>query len=126
LFDDIVFNCIAFFDYFGRLAGMFLQESDSIKLRWDKLYKWSKHPNAGGQVENRIHGTQLAQLVIREDERWVRRITAYRSSAIHYHAEKLDGQVKFSFTRREEGGFAANHLLDVWVPGAFLRALRIS
>lgn len=124
IFDDIVFNCVALFDYFGRFAGVLLQADPHLKLRWDRLYKWAKHPNAGGRT-NYILGTNVASIVIREDQSWIKHLIEYRSRVIHYESEKPDGRVELRFTRNRDGNADVHHSLYPFVPKAFLAALKI-
>jgi hypothetical protein len=124
LFDDIIFNSIGLFDYLGRSAGFMLRNARGPKLRWDKLYKWSKHPSAGAaSAGNPIYGTRTASLVVEADEAWVRKLTALRSDIIHYESEKVDGRIRMEW--RGEDSTLTEHL-DAYVPQSFLKTLGIS
>jgi hypothetical protein len=124
VFDDIVFNGVSLFDYFGRFAATTLQADPHRKLRWDTLYKWSKHAGAGGS-SNRIAGTKVAAVVVREDQLWIKHFVEYRSKVIHYESEKANGTVEFRFAQNASGTMDTDYSLRPFVPVSFLSALKI-
>lgn len=127
LFDDLVVNCVAFFDYIGRFVVLLAQADQNLKLRWDRAYKWAKHPNAGGAGNNRLHGTRVGDLIVEADQQWVRRLTKYRSEVIHYEAEKLGGSVTTTYTKSDKDGASeVSHQITPHVPSRFIRELKLA
>ena len=126
LFDDVVFNAVSLFDYIGRFIGLTLQDDQNMKLRWDRCYKWAKHP-ATGRGKNHIYGTRTADIVVEVDEEWVRRLATFRSRVIHYESESVDGGHTIRFEGSPAGGQPGrvSHVLTSYVPRAFLRELRM-
>lgn len=124
-FDNLLFNSIALFDYIGRYAALMLEADESLKLRWDRVYKWAKHPNAGGRRGNHIHGTRIGEQIINADERWVRRLYGYRSEVIHYQSEAVGSGVSIWMKRGEAGSDELLRRFETYVPRGFVRALKL-
>ena len=127
LFDNLVFNCVSFFDYLGNYIGLTLQKPRNLKLRWDGTYKWAKHKEAGkrGGVKNCIYNSRVGKLIVKEDETWVRRLTEYRSEVIHYNTEQMNGRLTMNLIPNENKDFTATHEITIFVPRSFTRKLKL-
>ncbi len=91
LFDDIVFNVCSMLDYLGALLlGSLLKHvklipgTDGIDEKhfdWGCLAKYACEKDARTQFQSTIQS--LAQMIIDEDKRYVKKLFNYRNKAIH-------------------------------------------
>jgi hypothetical protein len=124
LFDDLVFNAVSFFDYLGRFCWSLLQGVADVKMRWDRVYRWAKHSKAGKNQENRIHGTAVGEAIVAADQRWIDRLTQFRSDIIHYKSERLRGQVSTALSPQKNRTVTYTSDLRCAVPDGFRKVVK--
>jgi hypothetical protein len=121
LFDAVIFNILALFDYVGNALGFSFYGADSgaTKWKWKRATQYIRDPSA----EQRKHGTQryshstVVPIVERVDREWISRLEEYRAELIHYKAEPAGGGHSFRFARDEP----ATVSLKITTPPAFTK-----
>lgn len=101
LFDSIIFNILALFDYVGNAIGFSFHGMDSsgAKWRWKRAVQFARDPSG----EERKHGSRryaestVAALVSETDRAWIDRLEEYRAELIHYKTDPAEGEHSFQF-----------------------------
>jgi hypothetical protein len=119
LFDSVIFNVLALFDYIGNAVGFsfYGHTSGGTKWKWKRAVKYAANPDAeqakhGGR---RYSQSPVAQCVAIVDKSWISRLEEYRAELVHYKAEPASGSNTFSF---KQGG-PVTVTITVTTPPAF-------
>ena len=123
LFDAVIFNILALFDYVGNAIGFSFHGANSgaMKWKWKRATQYIRDPSA----EQRKHGTDrysrsaVAPVVERVDREWISRLEEYRAELIHYKAEPAGGGHSFRFAKDEP----ATVSLTITTPPAFTKSV---
>jgi len=124
IFDDLVFNSLAAFDYLGNFVGFAYYGDRRKKAKWDRIQKFARdkdyetqqHPSARvstgpvGEVINEAHATLVEGL------------SDYRAALIHYEALVGQGTVNTHFGANVKGGM--KRTLEMRPPSEFNKYLR--
>jgi hypothetical protein len=124
VFDDLVFNSLAAFDYLGNFVGFAYYGDRRRKAKWDRIQKFARdkayetqqHPLARvstgpvGAVINEAHAMLVGGL------------SDYRAALIHYEALVGQGTVNTHFGANVKGGM--KRTLEMRPPSEFNKYLR--
>lgn len=121
LFDDIVFNIVSLFDYFGTLIGLIFHPARS-DFKWSSArsfaaYKEPPFAANAERVQSRLHNTEVGLAIIELNTRWLKGIAEYRNALIHGRSDVAKGEVTWSFASGEK----FNSTVNVAVPDAFTK-----
>lgn len=96
IFDDLVFNAIAMFDYVGNVVGFTLHGNQRRKLKWDGAQKCARDSEfeirKAGRA--RICGSTAGGQILRAHAELVKGLADYRAEIIHYEARTGNGHLK--------------------------------
>ncbi|MET0396942.1 MAG: hypothetical protein ABW277_08985 [Longimicrobiaceae bacterium] len=125
LFDAMVFNSLALFDYLGNMIGFAFYGADSgaWKWQWKRATTLARKPQ---QEEKDYGGTrysssEIAGQVIEIDREWISRLQHYRGELIHIQADPAGGHYEINAT----DGQPPEILLEITVPEAFAKKIRL-
>lgn len=121
LFDSVIFNVLALFDYIGNAVGFsfYGHTSGGTKWKWKRAVQYA----ANADAEQAKHGSRrysqsaVARCVASVDKSWIRRLEEYRAELIHYKTEPAGGNNTVSF---KQGG-PVTVTLTVTTPPAFTK-----
>jgi hypothetical protein len=121
MFDAVIFNILAFFDYIGNAIGFSFYGVDSAgaKWKWKRAVQYARDPDG----EARKHGARrysesnIARLVEQIDREWINRLEEYRAELIHYKTDPAGGGHSLNFA---EGG-QARVSLTITTPPSFTK-----
>lgn len=122
LFDDLIFNALALFDYIGNLVGFAFYGEQRKKAKWDRIQKYARdevyearhHPAA------RIARSRAGVRIRAAHTELVEDLSDYRADLIHYEALVGTGTYRIDFHR--EGRRAD---LRVVVPASFAKRFTV-
>lgn len=121
IFDDLIFNALALFDYTANFVGFAYYGDQRRKAKWDRIehfardnaYEVGRHPSA------RISTSPLGALVRSAHAELVYRLAEYRAEVIHYEARVGKGTYKWRYEDRGEGKVQPIADLRIRVPEGF-------
>ena len=88
IFDDLVFNALAAFDYLGNLIGFAYYGDNRRRAKWEKIQRYATDP-ARERAQNgakRISEGLTATAITQAQHTLVRGLSEYRHALIHYEA----------------------------------------
>lgn len=124
MFDDLVFNALAAFDYLGNFVGFSYYGDRRRKAKWDRIQKYARDSDCESQqngltrISRSLVGPQIKEI----DDNLVRGLSDYRAALIHYEALVGKGILNTKLGVETERGAA--HTLCIRPPAQFYEYLR--
>lgn len=82
MFDDLVFNLMALYDYYANYIAYFLLSSNKQTIGWNSL------ANGARKQDNKFYKYEFAKILCDHNHNWVERINDFRSKVIHRNIQK--------------------------------------
>lgn len=94
VFDDLIFNALALFDYVGNMVGFSLYGEQRRKAKWTRIERYARNPEFERKEhpKARISSSSLGPCIREVHSSLVRALTDYRAALIHYEALVGPGQ----------------------------------
>ncbi|HEY9428562.1 MAG TPA: hypothetical protein VIR34_15505 [Gemmatimonadaceae bacterium] len=127
VFDDVVFNCIALFDYVANMVGFAYYGDRRRKAKWDRIQKYArdKEFDRRDHATVRIAGTAVGELIRDSQEAFVSPLSDYRADLIHYETVPASGGVTTRLERNTSGASDLSFDLNITVPKPFARRFAV-
>lgn len=126
LFDDILFNTISLFDYFGNYGGFIFQGQHGKKLGWNSLYGYCKNEKPTGDSSRQIlFNSRVAELIVLNHESWINKLYDYRSQIIHKKIDEIDGSLSYSIPMKGKEIPENDHDIRILVPKNFAKDFKL-
>jgi hypothetical protein len=122
VFDDLIFNALALFDYVGNMVGFSLYGEQRRKAKWTRIERYARDPEFERKEhpKARISSSPLGQCIREVHASFVRALTDYRAALIHYEALVGPGQYRTTF-----GPDGPEYELHFQVPPAFKKLFTV-
>lgn len=123
VFDDLVFNCIALFDYVANMVGFAYYGDRRRKAKWDRIQKYARDEEVDRRdhVNVRIAGSAVGELIRDSQVALVSPLSDYRADLIHYETVPAGGGVATRLERNSSGTSDLSFDLTITVPKPFAR-----
>lgn len=123
VFDDVVFNCIALFDYVANMIGFAYYGDRRRKAKWDRIQKYARDEefDRRDHVNVRIAGSAVGGLIRESQDSLVSPLSDYRADLIHYETVPAGGGVTTRLEKNSGGTSDLSFDLMITVPKPFAR-----
>jgi hypothetical protein len=127
VFDDVMFNSVALFDYVGNWIGFALYGDQRRKAKWGRILKYAQDQklDAKDNGKPRVFGHPIGTKVKDTENEFLRPLADYRAALIHYETIPAGGTVSTNFTNKPDGSAEVGHELTVSVPKPFADELTV-
>jgi hypothetical protein len=125
LFDDVVFNAIALFDYVANMVGLAFYGDRRRKAKWATIQKFARDPDTERKSHpaQRISERPIGALIIAAEETFVGPLSDYRAALIHYETVPAGGGVETRLGAAAKNSSGISFELAITVPKPFTRRL---
>lgn len=127
VFDDLVFNAVALFDYAANLIGFAYYGDRRRKAKWDKVQRiasdavFDAKEHGSARLASSATGTRVREL----HKRLVFPLSEHRADLIHYQALTGKGAVENRLSRGDGPGMELSIDLTVRVAWEFMKRLSV-
>jgi hypothetical protein len=123
VFDDVVFNCMALFDYVGNIVGFAYYGDQRRKAKWNRIQKYARDAefDRRDNVNVRIAGSTVGELIRESHDALVSPLSDYRADLIHYETVPVGGGVTTRLAKNSGGTSDLSFDLKITVPKPFAR-----
>jgi hypothetical protein len=123
VFDDVVFNCIALFDYVANIVGFAYYGDRRRKAKWDRIQKYARDEEFDRRAHTnvRIAGSAVGALIRESQDALVSPLSDYRADLIHYETVPAGGRVTTRLENTSSGKLDLSFELKITVPKPFAR-----
>jgi hypothetical protein len=99
MFDNLVFNALAAFDYTANFVGFAFYGEQRRKAKWDRIRRYANDQEAERKDHQslRVFTGRSGPIVSRVHKDLVHGLAEYRASLIHYEATPGPGDYSFSY-----------------------------
>jgi hypothetical protein len=127
MFDDVVFNTIALFDYLGNTVGFYFYGDRRRKAKWDRIQRYARDAafDQRDHEVSRVAGSEVGERVMAAHKAFVAPLSDYRADLIHYDTAPAGGGVQTKMDQNEAGSFDLSFELTITVPKPFARRFTV-
>jgi uncharacterized membrane protein len=119
MFDNVVFNTIALFDYLGNTVGFYFYGDRRRKAKWDRIQRYARDA-AFDQKDHkaaRVAGSDVGESVMAAHKAFVAPLSDYTAL--------VGGGVRTKMDQNEAGSFDLSFELTITVPKPFARRFTV-
>lgn len=127
LFDDILFNTMSLFDYFGNFIGYIFFGEKGKKYRWKRLLNHCKKPKKEniGKERKRLINSKIRPQLQENHIHWVQHLNSHRSEIIHYKVDEINGELTYSIPIQGKSLPKKDSQIKVFVPEDFAQKFNL-
>ncbi|WP_234572484.1 hypothetical protein [Rhodohalobacter sp. 614A] len=127
IFDDILFNTMSLFDYFGNFVGYIFFGEEGKKYRWKRLLNHCKKPKKEeiGKERKRLINSKIRSQLQENHIYWVQHLNSHRSEIIHYKVDEINGELSYSIPIQGKSLPKEDSQIKVFVPEDFAQKFNL-